>query len=103
MNYCIVLTASTAALSFFQNSALERESNPHAILKLTLLFFVNRFSLKMTYYIRKIFLWDDVTNYLILIISLSRWCVVQFINPMQSELFFVNFSSLAQIYCPQNL
>ena len=56
MNYCIVLTASTAALSFFQNSALERESNPHAILKLTLLFFVNRFSLKMTYYIRKIFL-----------------------------------------------
>ena len=32
INYCIVLTASTAALSFFQNTALDRESNPHGIL-----------------------------------------------------------------------
>ena len=32
MNYSIVLTASTAALSFFQNPALDRESNPQAIL-----------------------------------------------------------------------
>ena len=32
MNYCIVLTARTAALSFFQNPTLDRESNPHAIL-----------------------------------------------------------------------
>jgi hypothetical protein len=32
MDYCIVLTARTAALSFFQNPALDRESNPHAIL-----------------------------------------------------------------------
>ena len=32
MNYCIVLTARTAALPFFQNPALDRESNPHAIL-----------------------------------------------------------------------
>jgi hypothetical protein len=30
MNYCI-LTAPTAALSFFQNTALDRESNPHLI------------------------------------------------------------------------
>ena len=30
--YCIVLTARTAALSFFQNPAHDRESNPHAIL-----------------------------------------------------------------------
>jgi len=27
--YCIVLTARTAALSFFQHPALDRESNPH--------------------------------------------------------------------------
>ena len=32
INYCIVLTARTAALSFFQNPALDRESNLHAIL-----------------------------------------------------------------------
>jgi hypothetical protein len=31
INYCIVLTARTAALSFFQNPVLDRESNPHAI------------------------------------------------------------------------
>jgi hypothetical protein len=30
--YCIFLTALTAALSFFQNPTLDRESNPHAIL-----------------------------------------------------------------------
>ena len=30
--YCIVLTARTAALLFFQNPAHDRESNPHAIL-----------------------------------------------------------------------
>jgi len=30
--YCIILTARTAALSFFQNPALDRESNQHAIL-----------------------------------------------------------------------
>jgi hypothetical protein len=29
--YCIVLTARTTALSFFQNPALDHESNPHAI------------------------------------------------------------------------
>jgi len=28
--YCIVLTARTAALSFFQHPAHYRESNPHA-------------------------------------------------------------------------
>jgi hypothetical protein len=28
--YFIVLTARTAALPFFQNPALDRESNPHA-------------------------------------------------------------------------
>jgi len=32
INYCIVLTACTAALSFFQNPAFDLESNPHAIL-----------------------------------------------------------------------
>jgi len=32
IHYCIVFTARTAALSFFQNPALDRESNPHAIL-----------------------------------------------------------------------
>jgi len=32
IKYCIVRTASTAALSFFQNPALDSESNPHAIL-----------------------------------------------------------------------
>jgi len=34
INYCTrnVHTARTAALSFFQNPALDRESNPHAIL-----------------------------------------------------------------------
>jgi len=32
INYCIVLTERTAAISFFQNPALDRESNPHAIL-----------------------------------------------------------------------
>ena len=32
INYFIVLRARTAALSFFQNPALDRESNPHAIL-----------------------------------------------------------------------
>ena len=32
INYCIVLTARTTALSFFQNPALDHESNPHAIL-----------------------------------------------------------------------
>jgi hypothetical protein len=31
LSYCIVLTAGTAALSFFQNPALNRKSNPHAI------------------------------------------------------------------------
>ena len=31
INYCIVLTARTAALSFFQNPALDRKSNPHLI------------------------------------------------------------------------
>ena len=31
INYCIVLTARTAALSFFQNPALDRDSNPHLI------------------------------------------------------------------------
>ena len=31
INYCI-LTARTAAVSFFQNPALDRESNPRAIL-----------------------------------------------------------------------
>jgi len=30
--YCIVLTARTAALSYFQYPAHDRESNPHAIL-----------------------------------------------------------------------
>jgi hypothetical protein len=30
--YCIVLTACTAALSFFQNPALDRESNLHTII-----------------------------------------------------------------------
>ena len=30
--YCIVLTAHTAAVSFFQNPALNRESNPHAVI-----------------------------------------------------------------------
>jgi len=29
--YCIVLTAHTVAQSFFQNPALDRESNAHAI------------------------------------------------------------------------
>jgi len=29
--YCIVLTVRTAAPSFFQNPALNHESNPHAI------------------------------------------------------------------------
>jgi len=29
--YCIVLTARTAALSFFQNPAHDRGSNPHLI------------------------------------------------------------------------
>ena len=29
INYCIVLTARTAALSFFKNPDLDRESNPH--------------------------------------------------------------------------
>jgi len=29
--YFIVLTARTAAPSFFQNPALDRESNPHTI------------------------------------------------------------------------
>jgi len=29
--YCIVLTTRTAASSFFQNPALDRESNPHVI------------------------------------------------------------------------
>jgi hypothetical protein len=32
INYCIVLTTRTAAVSFFQNPALDRISNPHAIL-----------------------------------------------------------------------
>jgi hypothetical protein len=32
INYCIALTARKAALSFFQYPALDRESNPHAIL-----------------------------------------------------------------------
>jgi hypothetical protein len=32
INYCIVLTACTAALTFFQNPTLDRESNPHAII-----------------------------------------------------------------------
>jgi len=32
MNYCIVLKARTVVLSFFQNPALDCESNPHAIL-----------------------------------------------------------------------
>ena len=32
INYCIVLTARTAALSFSQNPAVDRESNPQAIL-----------------------------------------------------------------------
>ena len=32
INYCIVLKACTAAPSFFQNPALDRESNPYAIL-----------------------------------------------------------------------
>ena len=32
INYCIVLTARTAAVSFFQNPALDREFNSHAIL-----------------------------------------------------------------------
>jgi hypothetical protein len=31
INNCIVLTARTPALSFFQNPALDRESNPHLI------------------------------------------------------------------------
>ena len=31
INYCIVLTSRTAALSFFQNVALDGESNPHLI------------------------------------------------------------------------
>ena len=30
--YCIFLTARTAAPTFFQNPALDRKSNPHAIL-----------------------------------------------------------------------
>jgi len=29
--YCTALAARTVALSFFQNPALDRESNPHAI------------------------------------------------------------------------
>ena len=32
INYCIVLMARREVLSFFQNPALDRESNPHAIL-----------------------------------------------------------------------
>ena len=32
INYCFVLTTRTAALSFFENPALHRESNPQAIL-----------------------------------------------------------------------
>ena len=31
INYCFVLTTRTAVLSFFQNPALQRESNPQAI------------------------------------------------------------------------
>jgi len=30
--YCVVLTARTVGLSFFQNPAHDRESNPQAIL-----------------------------------------------------------------------
>jgi hypothetical protein len=30
MNYCVVLMACTAAVSFFQNQAIDHESNPHA-------------------------------------------------------------------------
>jgi len=30
--YCVVLTARTAALPFFQNPAFDHESNPHAII-----------------------------------------------------------------------
>jgi hypothetical protein len=44
MNYCIVLTAPTEALSFFQNPALDRESNPHAIL--TRIWFFNPLKLQ---------------------------------------------------------
>ena len=29
--YCIVVTARTVAVSFFQNPAHDRESNPHMI------------------------------------------------------------------------
>jgi hypothetical protein len=32
INNCIVLTERTPALSFFQNPALDRESNPNSIL-----------------------------------------------------------------------
>jgi hypothetical protein len=32
INNCIVHTARTPALSFFQNPVLDRESNPHSIL-----------------------------------------------------------------------
>ena len=32
INYCIVLMARTAAVSFFQNPAFDRKSNTHAIL-----------------------------------------------------------------------
>jgi len=32
MNYCIVFTARTGALSFLRNLAFDRESNQHAIL-----------------------------------------------------------------------
>ena len=32
INYCIVLMARTAAVSYFQNPTLDREFNPHAIL-----------------------------------------------------------------------
>jgi hypothetical protein len=30
--YCVVLTARSAAVSFFQNPALNHESNPHTII-----------------------------------------------------------------------
>ena len=32
LSYCIVLMARTAALSFFQNPALDHKSNPHPII-----------------------------------------------------------------------
>ena len=81
--YC-VLTARTAAIQFFQNSAHDRESNPHAIL-IRIWFFLAIWNCKNGA--------DEIREYTVLLIL--RMCLYSCVSSMRSAC-----AILSSVFCP---